>query len=129
MDIGHNHGLISYTIPTMKNSDSTVGVSYQYWTKHLITSTTDWDKEHGTHLTSYILSVQISLENKCSFKVSVHLEHDTVSYSRWMDTSSTLLQKPAHSNTIISLTVENKQMNIWKKQITKWITTNIRWLL
>jgi hypothetical protein len=37
-----------------------------------------------------------------------------------------LLQKPMHSATAISLTVENKQMNKRKKQITKRITTKIR---
>jgi len=77
MDIGHNHGLLSHPIPTMENSDNIVGVSDQYWTNPLITST-DGDNWHSTHLTSHILPVQISQENKCSFKVSVHLEHDTV---------------------------------------------------
>jgi len=30
MDIGHNHGLLSHTVPTMENSDSIVGASDQY---------------------------------------------------------------------------------------------------
>jgi len=98
----------------LTRSDSIVGVSDQYWTKHLITST-DGDNCHSTHLTSHVLPVQISLQNKCSFKVCVHLEHATVSCSKRKDTSSTLLQKPTTSTTAISLTVENKQTNfeVW----------------
>jgi hypothetical protein len=36
-----------------------------------------------------------------------------------METSTTLLQKPTNSNTAVSLTVENKQMKIWKVDYKK----------
>lgn len=56
------------------------------------------------------------------------LEHICVSYPWWMDTSSTLLQKPTNPKTAISLTVQNKLTNKYiKKEITKSLTTKITW--